>query len=154
MFLYWNTSRVRNPLFFGVLFSLVTNLFFIPNTKMLFGMITLLAYRGLMIFHVIKLIKRTLSYRYRNGSFCLCFFLSTGNNGPRYNNSEYFGIGSGRIALSDYVMNGYNTWLLICSILSVSNYFIVFIEKIICFFHLKPSLGPWLWCWINVLLFF
>jgi hypothetical protein len=25
-----------------------------------------------------------------------------------YNNSEYFGIGSGRIALSDYVMNGYN----------------------------------------------
>jgi hypothetical protein len=57
MFLYWNTSRVRNPLFFGVLFSLVTNLFFIPNTKMLFGMITLLAYRGLMIFHVIKLIK-------------------------------------------------------------------------------------------------
>jgi hypothetical protein len=37
----------------------VTNLFFIPNTKemLFFWMITLLAYRGLMIFHVIKLIK-------------------------------------------------------------------------------------------------
>jgi hypothetical protein len=36
MFLYWNTSRVRNPLSLVFLFSLVTNLFFIPNTKKLF----------------------------------------------------------------------------------------------------------------------
>jgi hypothetical protein len=41
-----------------------------------------------------------------------------------------------RIALSDYVMNGYNNPINLQYIVSF-NYFIVFIENIICFFHLK-----------------
>jgi hypothetical protein len=42
-----------------------------------------------------------------------------------YNNSEYFGIGSGRIALSDYVMNGYN-------ILAINLQYIVSFKLLYC----------------------
>lgn len=155
MFLYWNTSRLRNSLFFGVfLFSLVTNLFFIPKTKemLFFGMITLLAYRGLMIFHVIKLIKPKDFIPIGIGMvpFIFVFFYLFSISTEMPQNSYAIIITQnilvsvlGGIALSDYVMNGYNnSWLLICSILSVSNYFIMFIEKYYMLFSSQTLFRP------------
>ena len=60
MILYWNTSVQKNPLFFiAILFSLITNTFFIPNTeKMLFiGLLFFFIHRILMIYYIVKLTK-------------------------------------------------------------------------------------------------
>lgn len=142
LFLYWNNSKVRNPIFFGIfLFSLITNIFFISNTKemLFFGMIALLVYRGLMVAHIITVIKPRdfIPIGIAMVPFVFIFFYLFSISTEIPENSRGIIIIQnilvaifGGIAFSDYVMNGYkNSWLLICSILSVSHYFIIFIEK-------------------------
>lgn len=143
MSLYWKSSVQRNLLFFLViLFSLITNIFFIPNTeKTLF--IALLAFsvhRILTIFYLIKLTK-TKDYvplLIATIPFLFFFFYLLSVSGEMKESRHIVLIIQnimvsvlGGITISDYMMN-YNRkkpWLLIFGILSVTLYFIVFIEK-------------------------
>ena len=143
MVLYWNTSDVRNPLFFVLfLFSLITNILFIPNTKemLFFGIITFLIYRLLMIYYIIKLtkLKDFIPLLIAVVPFLFVFFYMFSISTEIPTDSFYILIVQnvlasilGAIAFSDHIMNNYknNSWLLICGLLSVSHYFIIFIEK-------------------------
>lgn len=141
--LYWKTSSQRNLVFFVTLtLALITNLFFIPNTeKMLFfGIVTFLIMRIVMIFYIVKLIKikdfiplllGTIPFLF---VFFYLFFISS--DIPK--NSYYILIVQnilmaiiGGIALSNYMMHDSkkHSWLMIFALLSVAQYFIVFIEK-------------------------
>lgn len=143
MFLYWKSSIQRNLLFFLVIFfSLITNVFFIPNTeKTLF--IALLAFsvhRILTIFYLIKLTK-TKDYvplLIATIPFLFFFFYLLSVSGEMKESRHFVLIIQnilvsilGGITISDYVMNynRKNPWLLIFGLLSVMLYFIVFIEK-------------------------
>lgn len=143
MILYWNISNQRNKLFFATLFfSLVTSVFFIPNTeKMLFfALIALLIHRLLMIYYIIKLakLKDYIPLLIAIVPFLFVFFyllsilegLASKSYGILILQNILISI-LGGIALSDYVMNDSkkNPWLLIFGLFSVMQYFIVFIEK-------------------------
>jgi hypothetical protein len=143
MLLYWNSSTQRNILFLLVIFfSLITNVFFIPNTeKMLFiGLLAFSIHRILAIYYLIKLtkIKDSIPLLIATIPF-LFFFFYLLSVSDEIEESRYFVLVVqnilvsilGGITISDYMMN-YNRkkpWLLIFGILSVTLYFIVFIEK-------------------------
>jgi len=144
MILYWNSSSRRNVLFFLViLFSLITNVLFIPNTEtMLFmGLITFFIHRLLMIYYIIKLIKLKdcIPLLIAMIPFVFFFFyllsitseLTDRSYGILIIQNILISIIAG-ITLSDYVMNNGKkdtTWFFIFGLLSVTQYFIVFIEK-------------------------
>lgn len=151
MILYWNTSVQKNPLFFvAILFSLITNTFFIPNTeKMLFiGLLFFFVHRILMIYYIVKLTKLRdyIPLCIAVVPFIFLFFyllsISTGITSKSYiiliiQNVLISIIGG--IAVSDYVMNDVkkSPLLLIFGLVSVTQYFIVFIEK-----YYLSSLAP------------
>lgn len=151
MILYWNTSVQKNPLFFiAILFSLITNAFFIPNTeKMLFiGLLFFFVHRILMIYYIVKLTKLRdyIPLCIAVVPFIFLFFyllsISTGITSKSYiiliiQNVSISIIGG--IAVSDYVMNDVkkSPLLLIFGLVSVTQYFIVFIEK-----YYLSSLAP------------
>lgn len=143
MLLYWNSSKLRNLLFFLVIFfSLITNVFFIPNTeKALFiALIAFLVHRILTIFYLIKLTKTKdyIPLLIATIPFLFFFFYLLSVSGEM-EESRYIVLMIqnilvsvlGGITISDYMMNynRKNPWLLIFGILSVTLYFIVFIEK-------------------------
>jgi len=143
MLLYWNSSKQKNLLFFLVIFfSLITNVFFIPNTeKALFiALIAFLVHRILTIFYLIKLTKTKdyIPLLIATIPFLFFFFYLLSVSGEM-EESRYIVLMIqnilvsvlGGITISDYMMNynRKNPWLLIFGILSVTLYFIVFIEK-------------------------
>ena len=144
MLLYWKTSQQRNPLFFVIiLFSLITNVFFIYHTEpMLFlGLIAFFIHRLLMIYYIIKLVKLKdyipLAIAMIPFMFIFFYLLSITNEltmrsyGILIIQNILISILAG-IALSDYIMNDgkkETTWLFIFGLLSVTQYFIVFIDK-------------------------
>jgi hypothetical protein len=144
MVLYWYASNQRNPLFFvTILFYLITNIFFIYDTEtMLFlGLIAFFIHRLLMIYYIIKLIKLKdyIPLFIAMIPFMFFFFyllsitgeITTRSYGILIVQNILISILAG-IALSDYVMNNGKkdtTWLLIFGMLSVTQYFIVFIER-------------------------
>jgi len=144
MVLYWKTSNIRNPLFFAtILFSLITNVFFIYDTEaMLFlGLIAFFIHRLLMIYYIIKLkkLKDYIPLLIAMIPFMFFFFyllsitseLTMRSYGILIIQNILISVIAG-ITLSDYVMsNGKkeSTWLFIFGLLSVTQYFIVFIEK-------------------------
>jgi hypothetical protein len=144
MVLYWNTSIRRNPLFFWIiLFSLITNVFFIYDTEtMLFlGLIAFFIHRLLMIYYIIKSIKLKdfIPLFIAMIPFIFFFFyllsitseLTSRSYGILIIQNILISIIAG-IALSDYIMNSGKkdtTSLFIFGVLSVTQYFIVFIEK-------------------------
>ena len=144
MLLYWNTSNQRNPLFFlAILFSLITNVFFIYDTEiMLFlGLIAFFMHRLLMIYYIIKLIKLKdyIPLLIAMIPFMFFFFYLLSITSELTARSYVIliiqniliSIIAG-ITLSDYVMNNGKkdtTWLFIFGLLSITQYFIVFIEK-------------------------
>lgn len=143
MLLYWNSSNQRNVLFFlTIFFSLLTNIFFIPNTdKMLFlGIINLLIHRFLIIYYIAKLtkLKDYIPLLIATIPFLFVFFYLMTISSEIPKNSFYILILQnvlvsiiGGISLSDYIMNDNKkyTLLLIFGLLTVMLYFIVFIEK-------------------------
>ncbi len=144
MMLYWNTSSQRTPLFFfTILFSLITNVFFIYATEtMLFlGLIAFFIHRLLMIYYIIKLIKLKdcIPLFIAMIPFLVFFFyllsmtsaLTTRSYGILIIQNILISIIAG-IVLSDYIMNNdkkETAWFFIFGLLSVTQYFIVFIEK-------------------------
>lgn len=143
MLLYWNSSNQRNVLFFlTIFFSLLTNMFFIPNTdKMLFlGILSLLIHRFLIIYYIAKLtkLKDYIPLLIATIPFLFVFFYLMTISSEIPKNSFYILILQnvlvsiiGGISLSDYIMNDNKkyTLLLIFGLLTVMLYFIVFIEK-------------------------
>lgn len=151
MWLYWQSSSQRNPIFFLIIFSiLITNVFFIPNTeKMLFiGLIVFLIHRILMICYIIKLkkIKDYFPLLIAVIPFLFVFFyllsitsdLSASNYNILIVQNVLISI-IGGIVLSDYVMCEHkkDTWFFIFGLISITQYFIVFIEK-----YYLSSLAP------------
>ena len=144
MALYWNTSKQKNPLFFfAILFSLITNVFFIYDTEtMLFlGLIAFFIHRLLMIYYILKLIKLKDYIPLLIAMIPFLFFyfyllsitteLTPRSYGILIIQNILISIIAG-ITLSDYVMNNGKkdtTWLFIFGLLSITQYFIVFIEK-------------------------
>ena len=145
MLLYWNTSNQRNPLFFyAISFSLITNVFFIYDTEtMLFlGLIAFFIHRLLMIHYIVKLtkLKDYIPLFLAMIPFMFFFFyllsitseLTARSYGILIIQNILISIIAG-ITLSDYVMNNGKkndtAWLLIFGLLSVTQYFIVFVEK-------------------------
>ncbi|TDE05462.1 hypothetical protein [Flavobacterium hiemivividum] len=143
MVLYWNASKERNRTFFVVLFlSMVTNILFIPGTENLLfmGLIVFLAHRLLLISYVVQLIKLKdyfpLFIAVLPFLFIFSYLLSISTE---IQMKSYFVLiiqnvlisVIGGLALSQYAMNynKMNSWLLIFGLLSVTQYFIVFIEK-------------------------
>ena len=143
MVLYWNMSKKRNWLFFIVLFlSLITNVLFIPNTQYLLflGLLVFLVHRILLIYYVIQLIKLKdyIPFFIAIIPFVFIFFylllISTGIDTKSYVLLVFQNIlisVIGGLALSEYLMdpNKKNAWLFIFGLLSLTQYFIVFIEK-------------------------
>lgn len=145
MLLYWNTSNQKNPLFFfAISFSLITNVFFIYDTEtMLFlGLIAFFIHRLLMIHYIVKLtkLKDYIPLFLAMIPFMFFFFyllsitseLTARSYGILIVQNILISIIAG-ITLSDYVMNNGKkndtAWLLIFGLLSVTQYFIVFVEK-------------------------
>lgn len=143
MALYWNASRVRESMFFIVLsLSLITNLLFIPNTEsfLFVGLVVFLVHRVLLISYVVRLIKLKdyIPLLIAIVPFLFVFFyLLSISNGIQLESYWVLIIQNvlisviGGLALSEYVMNfnKMSCWLLIFGLLSVTQYFIVFIEK-------------------------
>lgn len=143
MTLYWNASKKRTPLFFIVLLlSLITNILFIPNTEHLLfiGLLVFLAHRILLIYYVTQVVKLKdyIPLFIAIMPFLFLFFylliISTEIQMKSYlvliiQNILISVVGG--LAFSEYIMNynKMNTWLLIFGLLSVTQYFIVFIEK-------------------------
>ncbi|MEM8522223.1 hypothetical protein [Flavobacterium sp. PL12] len=143
MALYWNASTERTILFFVVLsLSLVTNLFFISKVEnlLLIGLLVFLVHRLLIIYYVARLIKLTdyvpvlIAMTPFLFIFSYLLLITTEINTSSYvilifQNLLISVIGG--LTLSAYVMNynKTNSWLFIFGLLSVMQYFIVFIEK-------------------------
>jgi len=143
MFLYWKTSKHRDSLFFlSLFFLIIVRCFVILNTEeMLFlGMFPFFVHQIIMIFYIKKLIqlKDYIPLLLAMVPFLFLFFylLSLTSN---ITSRSYYGLIIQNIlisvitgmALSNYVMNNQkkDLWLLVFGLLSVSLYFIVFIEK-------------------------
>lgn len=143
MVLYWVSSTKRDALFFAVLFfALITNILFIPNTEkmLLAGLLTFLIYRLLAIFYIVKLIriKDLIPVFIAVIPFLFVFFYLLSISSGLTENSYYVLIAQnilisiiGGIVLSNYMMDDKikNAWFLIFGLLSVVQYFIVFLEK-------------------------
>lgn len=143
MILYWNSSNQRNWIFFAAIsFSLITNVFFIPNTeKMLFlGLIAFFIHRLLVIYYIIQLkkLRDFIPILIAIVPFLFFYFYLLSISTEISTNSYIILIFQnilisiiGGIVLSDYVMcdDKKDTWLFIFGLLSVTQYFIVFIEK-------------------------
>ena len=143
MMLYWNASKVKMPIFFVViLLSMITNILFIPNTYELLmaALFIFMIHRILLIFYVVQVIKLKdyvpLLIAIVPFLFVFFYLLSVSSDSSA---SGYFVLIIqnilisivGGLALSEYVMNynKMNAWLFIFGLLSVMQYFIVFIEK-------------------------
>ena len=143
MVLYWNASKVKTPLFFAtILLSMITNILFIPNTYelLIIALLVFMIHRILLIYYVIQLIKLEdyvpLLIAIVPFLFVFFYLLSISSDSSA---SGYFVLIIqnilisivGGLALSEYVMNynKMNAWLFIFGLLSVTQYFIVFIEK-------------------------
>ena len=143
MALYWNASNERRFLFLIVLsLSLITNVLFIPNTKNLLfiGLLVFFIHRIWLIYYIIRVIKLKdyIPLFIAIMPFLFLFFylllISSEIEMKSYlilifQNVLISFIGG--LALSEYIMNynKMNAWLLIFGLLSVKQYFIVFIEK-------------------------
>ena len=143
MALYWNASNERRFLFLIVLsLSLITNVLFIPNTKNLLfiGLLVFFIHRIWLIYYIIRVIKLKdyIPLFIAIMPFLFLFFylllISSEIEMKSYlilifQNVLISFIGG--FALSEYIMNynKMNAWLLIFGLLSVMQYFIVFIEK-------------------------
>lgn len=143
MALYWNASNERRFLFLIVLsLSLITNVLFIPNTKNLLfiGLLVFFIHRIWLIYYIIRVIKLKdyIPLFIAIMPFLFLFFylllISSEIEMKSYlilifQNVLISFIGG--LALSEYIMNynKMNAWLLIFGLLSVMQYFIVFIEK-------------------------
>ena len=143
MALYWNASNERRFLFLIVLsLSLITNVLFIPNTKNLLfiGLLVFFIHRIWLIYYIIRVIKLKdyVPLFIAIMPFLFLFFylllISSEIEMKSYlilifQNVLISFIGG--LALSEYIMNynKMNAWLLIFGLLSVMQYFIVFIEK-------------------------
>ena len=143
IFLYWCKSSQRNLLFFiAILFLLITKMYAIQNTEeMLFlGIIAFFLHRIVMIYYIHKLIKLKdyIPVLLAMIPFLFFFFylLSLASNlTPR----NYYGLIIQSILMSilasmtvsHYIMNDQkkDVWLLIFGLLSVTQYFMVFIDK-------------------------
>jgi hypothetical protein len=143
MVLYLNTSNRRNLIFFGImLFSLITDVFFISNTEsMLFlGLIAFFIHRLLIINFIAKAIKLKdyIPLLIAMIPFLFIFFYLLSISSEITTRAYYIVIIQNilisilaGIILSHYMMlyNKKDTWLFIFGLLSVTQYFIVFIEK-------------------------
>ena len=143
MILYWIASNRRNILFFvTILLSLITNVLFIPNTErvMFLGLVVFLIHRLLTIYYIIKFIKLKgyIPLLIAMIPFLFIFFYLLSISSEITTRVYYIliiqnvliSILAG-IILSHYIMfyNKKSTWLFIFGLLSVTQYFIVFIEK-------------------------
>jgi hypothetical protein len=156
MLLYWNTSNQKSNIFFiAVFFSMITNLFFISKSEevLFIGLILFLIYRILVIYYIFKLtkIKDFVPLTIAIIPFLFVFFyllsICSGLSTNSYNilivqNILIAVIGA--MALSRYVMNDVHKypWLLMFGLLSVTQYFIVFVEKYYLSDLAPPSLRP------------
>ena len=143
MALYWNASKKKESMFFVVLtLSLITNLLFISNSENLLfvGLLVFLIHRLLLISYVVRMIKLKdfipLFIAIVPFLFVFSYLLSISNE-IQVKSYWILLIQNvlisliGGLALSEYVIN-YNkisSWFLIFGLLSVTQYFIVFIEK-------------------------
>jgi uncharacterized membrane protein YhhN len=143
MFLYWNTSNKKSCLFFiAIFFSMITNLFFISKSEeiLFVGLMCFLIYRILVIYYIFKLtkIKDFIPLLIAIVPFLFVFFyllsICEGISSNSYNiliiQNILIAI-IGAMALARYVMNDTHKypWLLVFGLLSVTQYFIVFVEK-------------------------
>ncbi len=140
---YHLASTKREVLFYlAMLFSVITNLLFIPNsaTWLLFGVIAFMIHRLFIISLIIKIIKIRDFIPAVLATIPLlvvfCYLLSITTEIPEV--SFYLLIVQnvlisvlGGLALSTYLVNDSkgNSWLLICGLLFVALQFIVFIER-------------------------
>ena len=151
MVLYWKISKKRDTLFFAVIFfALVTNVLFIPNTEkmLLAGLLTFLIHRLLMIYYITKLIKLKdfIPLLIAIIPFLFIFFYLLSISSGITTISYYVLIIQnilisiiGGIVLSNFMMDDKvkTPWFLIFGLLSVVQYFIVFLEK-----YYLSSLAP------------
>lgn len=125
-----------------MLLSLAANVFFIPNTEqmLLYGIITLLVHRLLVIYLMVSLIKITDFIPVVIGTlpFLLVFFYLFMISDDIPNHSFYILIIQnvlislvGGIAISTFIMKDSkrNSWLLLCGLLFVLLHLIIFVEK-------------------------
>lgn len=141
--IYYINSDKKDILFiFAILFSLVTNILFIPNTPtfLLYGILVFTIHRILIIYITLSLlkIKDYIPLIITTLPFLLVFFYLFSQTPDIPANSIYviilqnilISLFAG-IALSSYVMddNKQNSILLISALLFVMLHFIVFIEK-------------------------
>ncbi len=143
MVLYWNTSNRRNLIFFWImLFSLITDVFFISNTesKLFLGLLFFFIHRLLVIRFIAQLIKIKdyIPLLIAMIPFLFLFFYLLSISSEITTRAYYIVIIQNvlisilaGIILSHYMMfyNKKATWLFIFGLLSVTQYFIVFIEK-------------------------
>ena len=143
LFLYWIASENKNTVFIlAVLFSVITNILFIPNTDkcLFYGIISFAIFRILSIFLVFKLqkIKDFVPLLIATAPFLLIFSYLFTETPDIPENSVFIivfqnimiSIFAG-VALSSYVMNDnrQNSILFISALLFVMLQFVVFIEK-------------------------
>lgn len=166
MLMYFFQSSRKQFLFFGILFfSLLTNLFFIPNTQdsLLFGVISFTFHRILLLVLIFKIVKMKNLIPFFLATLTLgfiFFYLFAASDVP--NNSYYLIIFHnlmaavlGGIAISNYARNDdkQNSLLLISVLLFLGLQLVIYIEK----YYLRESniqyLRP-LAMTINILAFF
>jgi len=141
--LYWVTSQKKDSFFFvAVALALITDVFFIPNTErmLFFGLLFFFINRILIIYYIVKLIKikdyipliiAMIPFLF---IFFYLLFISSEITSRTYYiviiQNILISILAG-IILSHYMMfsNKNATWLFIFGLLSVTQYFIVFLEK-------------------------
>lgn len=143
MALYWITSKKRDSFFFvTVTLALITDVFFISNTEgMLFlGLVFFFINRILVIYYILKLmkIKDYVPMFIAMIPFLFIFFYLLSISGEMeikihlivIIQNILISILAG-IILSNYMMfyHKKSTWLFIFGLLSVTQYFIVFLEK-------------------------
>jgi hypothetical protein len=143
LLLYWYSSSQRDLLFFvAILFLLITKMYAIQNTeeKLFLGMIAFFLHRVVMIYYIYKLIKLKdyIPILIAMIPFLFFFFylLSLTSN---ISTRSYYGLiiqsvlmsVLASMTVSHYVMNDEkkDVWLLIFGLLSVTQYFMVFIDK-------------------------
>lgn len=142
MILYYYSSTKRNKLFFVILFlSLVTNLFFIPNSKeyLFYGLITYTFHRVLLLILIFKIVKIKNYVPFFLSTLPLgfiFFFLINSSDIPE--NSYYLIVFQsfmaailGGIAIAAYSLNDskQNSLLLISVILFLGLQLVVYIER-------------------------
>ena len=141
--LYWYSSTRRNPLFFvAVTLSLITDVFFISKMEsvLFFGLLVLFIHQLVMIYYISKLIKLKdyIPLLIAMVPFLFVFFYLLSISGETVTRIYYIVIIQNilisilaGITLSQYMMfyEKKDMWLFIFGLLSVTQYFIVFIEK-------------------------